>query len=129
MLYEVITIYGKAAERDGDCKEVVMGLVGEQSPLKVGHDMQTTIPGLYAVGDLCYCGSGATGAVPAPPGRNRGSGILNAVFNGLIAAESVSEYDKDSDRTKAADSLVDEFVITSYSIHYTKLYDNDLLFS
>ena len=88
-------IYGKAAEVDGDCKEVVMGFVGEQSPVKVGHDMQTSIPGLYAIGDLSYCGSAAPGAVPAPPGRNRGSGILNAVFNGLIAAESVCECAKD----------------------------------
>ena len=85
-------IYGKAAERDGDCKEIVMCLVGEQSPVKVGHDMQTTIPGLYAIGDLSYTGSTAPGAVPAPPGRNRGSGILNAVFNGLIVAESCSDY-------------------------------------
>jgi len=85
-------IYGKAAEKDGDCKEIVMCLVGEQSPVKVGHDMQTTIPGLYAIGDLSYTGSTAPGAVPAPPGRNRGSGILNAVFNGLIVAESCSEY-------------------------------------
>ena len=84
-------IYGKAAEADAGCKEVLMALVGEQSPVKVGHDMQTTIPGLYAIGDLSYCGSCAPGAVPAPPGRNRGSGILNAVFNGILAAESAGK--------------------------------------
>ena len=82
-------IYSKAAEANAGCKEVLMSLVGEQSPVKVGHDMQTTVPGLYAIGDLSYCGSCAPGAVPAPPGRNRGSGILNAVFNGLLAAEAV----------------------------------------
>lgn len=91
-------ICGKAAAVDGDSKEVVMCLVGEQSPVKVGHDMQTSIPGLYAIGDLSYCGSGAPGAVPAPPGRNRGSGILNAVFNGLLAAESACEYAKGNDK-------------------------------
>jgi succinate dehydrogenase/fumarate reductase flavoprotein subunit len=85
-------IYGKAAEVDGDNKEVAMALVGEQSPVKVGHDMKTTVDGLYAIGDISYTGSGATGAVPAPPGRNRGSGILNAVFNGFLAAESISEF-------------------------------------
>lgn len=83
-------IYGKAAEADGDNKEILMGFVGEQSPVKIGHDMQTTLSGLYAIGDVSYSGSGAPGAVPAPPGRNRGSGILNAVFNGLIAAESIA---------------------------------------
>ena len=54
--------------------------IGEQSPIKVDHNMQTTVEGLYAIGDCSYCGSGLAGAVPAPPGRNRGSGILNAVF-------------------------------------------------
>lgn len=84
-------IYGKAAAADGDNKEIVMCLVGEQSPVKVGHNMETTLPGLYAIGDLSYTGSGSPGAVPAPPGRNRGSGILNAVFNGLEAAASISD--------------------------------------
>ena len=65
--------------------------IGEQSPISVGHDMQTTIPGLYAIGDCSYCGSGLAGAVPAPPGRNRGSGILNAVFAALMAAEDLEK--------------------------------------
>ncbi len=85
-------IYGKAAQQDGDCKEVLMALVGEQSPVKVGEAMETSIQGVYAVGDLSYAGSASPGAVPAPPGRNRGSGILNAVFMGLVAAESVCDY-------------------------------------
>ncbi|MBR3060021.1 MAG: hypothetical protein IKG89_05355, partial [Oscillospiraceae bacterium] len=33
------------------------------------------------------------GAVPAPPGRNRGSGILNAVFAALCCAEEVGAAD------------------------------------
>jgi succinate dehydrogenase/fumarate reductase flavoprotein subunit len=69
-------------------------LIGEQSPIKVDHDMQTTIPGLYAIGDASYCGSAAPGAVPAPPGRNRGSGILNAVFAGISCAESAASHAK-----------------------------------
>ncbi len=85
-------IYGAAHEVAGDSKEAQACLVGEQSPVKVGHDMQTTITGLYAIGDLSYAGSAVPGAVPAPPGRNRGSGILNAVFHGILAAESVCEY-------------------------------------
>ncbi len=76
---------------DGDDMEVCPMLIGEQSPVKVGHDMMTTIPGLYAVGDVSYCGSAVPGAVPAPPGRNRGSGILNAVFAGIMCAASAAE--------------------------------------
>lgn len=83
--------HGKAAGRDPEC-EVVPGFVGEQSPVKVGEDMQTTIAGMFAAGDVCYCGSAAPGAVPAPPGRNRGSGILNAVFAGIISGEAAAVY-------------------------------------
>jgi succinate dehydrogenase/fumarate reductase flavoprotein subunit len=56
--------------------------------------MMTTVKGLYAIGDVSYCGSAAPGAVPAPPGRNRGSGILNAVFAGMVCAEGASETAK-----------------------------------
>ena len=79
---------GAAVDTD---MEVCPMLIGEQSPVKTGHDMQTTIPGLYAVGDVNYCGSAAPGAVPAPPGRNRGSGILNAVFAGMMCAQSAAD--------------------------------------
>lgn len=72
--------------------EVAPGFVGEQSPVRVDDNMETSISGMYAAGDVCYCGSGASGAVPAPPGRNRGSGILNAVFAGIISGEAAAEY-------------------------------------
>lgn len=93
--------FGKAAGRDPEC-EVAPGFVGEQSPVRVGPDMQTTITGMFAAGDVCYCGSAAPGAVPAPPGRNRGSGILNAVFAGIISGESAADYVK-----TAAEPVVD----------------------
>lgn len=80
------TDFRKRAE-EGDVLEVVPALIGEQSPVKVDNDFQTNIPGLFAIGDVSYCGSTAPGAVPAPPGRNRGSGILNAVFAGILCSE------------------------------------------
>ena len=70
--------------------EVVPLLIGEQSCIKVGHDMQTSVKGLYAIGDASYCGSCAPGAVPAPPARNRGSGILNAVFAGVLCGRAAA---------------------------------------
>lgn len=79
------------AEKVDEDWEVCPMFIGEQSPVKVDHNMQTTIPGLYAIGDASYCGSAAPGAVPAPPGRNRGSGILNAVFSGIVCAQSAAE--------------------------------------
>ncbi|MBQ8974614.1 MAG: FAD-binding protein [Oscillospiraceae bacterium] len=73
--------------------EVCPMFIGEQSPIRVNHNMKTTVDGLYAIGDCSYCGSGLAGAVPAPPGRNRGSGILNAVFAALMCAEEVGSAD------------------------------------
>ena len=79
--------------KDADM-EVVPGLVGEQSPVRVDINMATSLEGLYAAGDVCYGGSASPGAVPAPPGRNRGSGILNAVFAGIVSGESSAEFVK-----------------------------------
>ena len=85
------TIYEKCHRVDVD-NEIAPGFLGEQSPVKVNHDMETTISRLFAIGDVSYAGSTVAGAVPAPPGRNRGSGILNAVFAGLIAGEKSLQY-------------------------------------
>lgn len=87
----------ESAEKADKDMEVCPLLMGEQSPVKVGHDMQTTIAGLYAIGDVSYCGSAAPGAVPAPPGRNRGSGILNAVFAGIVCAQGAADTAKSGD--------------------------------
>ena len=83
------TIYKKCHSVDVD-NEVAPGFLGEQSPVKVDRNMETTIKNLYAIGDMSYAGSAAAGAVPAPPGRNRGSGILNGVFAGILAGTKVA---------------------------------------
>ncbi len=70
--------------------EVAPLFIGEQSPIAVDHYMRTSLPGLSAIGDCSYCGSGVAGAVPAPPARNRGSGILNGVFSALKCAEGIA---------------------------------------
>ena len=88
--------HDNAAAVDNGSYEVCPLLIGEQSPIRVENDMQTTIRGLYAIGDCSYGGSATPGAVPAPPGRNRGSGILNAVFAAVVCAENlVKEPDKE----------------------------------
>ncbi len=99
--------HDNAEGRDPDTNaEAIPGLVGEQSPVKVDNNMKTSIEGLYAAGDVCYCGSGACGAVPAPPARNRGSGILNAVFAGIVAGESSAEYIKDASQGALCDKQI-----------------------
>ncbi len=101
------TIYRKCNEVD-ETNEVAPGFLGEQSPVKVDHNMETSVNNLFAIGDVSYAGSAVAGAVPAPPGRNRGSGILNAVFAGTLAAEkavedikNLSHQDVKADQVKA----------------------------
>jgi succinate dehydrogenase/fumarate reductase flavoprotein subunit len=62
------------------------GLNSELAPVKVDHDMATTVPGLFAIGDTGYAGSCIAGAVPAPPGRMRGSGLGFATYSGVRCA-------------------------------------------
>lgn len=112
--------FEKAATVDTDW-EAFAGFVGEQSPVKVDENMHTTIDGMYAIGDLSYDGSAAPGAVPAPPGRNRGSGILNAVFAGITAGSDAAE--NVAGRTQA---VVDEAQIEAVKEHtYASLFRED----
>jgi len=75
--------------------EVALYFHGEQSCIKVDHDMRTTLPGLFAVGDASYAGSAAAGATPAPPGITQGCGlgfaIVSAMWAGYPAARYASE--------------------------------------
>lgn len=73
-------------------QEIAPGFVGEESPVKVDHRMATTVPGLFAVGDICYNGSAWTGAVPAPPGRVRGTGLSYAVWSARRGASAATDY-------------------------------------
>ena len=81
-----------AATKKGPLQEVVPGFIGEQAPVKVDHQMATTLPGLFAVGDVSYSGSAWAGAVPCPPGRMRGTGLGNAVFSGVRGGSTAVKY-------------------------------------
>lgn len=95
--------------------EVVPGFVGEQSPVLVNESMQTTIEGMYAAGDVCYDGSCAPGAVPAPPGRNRGSGILNAVFAGITSGEHAADAIADLEQQPVDEATVAKLKEAAYA--------------
>jgi len=76
--------------------EVSLGFTGELSPIKVDREMKTTLPGLWAIGDTSYAGSAWAGAAEAPPGRLRGSGLMNALIAALMAAPSATQYSKET---------------------------------
>ena len=80
----------RAADAPGAFLEVFPAVLGELSPIKVDHQMATTVPGLFACGNACYNGSGLPGAVPASPGRMRGAGLYGATWMGIRAGESAA---------------------------------------
>lgn len=79
-----------------DRVEVAPALNGEVSPVKVDHEMKTTLAGLWAVGDTCYQGSSWAGAIWAPPGRLRGSGVMGALFTALRGGPSAARFAHES---------------------------------
>jgi succinate dehydrogenase/fumarate reductase flavoprotein subunit len=83
---------GRYRPAPGKRVEVSLGFTGELSAVRVDSGMKTTVPGLWAIGDASYAGSSWGGAVEAPPGRMRGSGLMNAVIAALMAAPSIEEY-------------------------------------
>ncbi|MCL6476903.1 MAG: FAD-dependent oxidoreductase [Peptococcaceae bacterium] len=62
--------------------EVVPGFVGEMSAVRVDGQMETTVSGLFAVGDSSGSGSARGGAAPTPPAKIHGMGIMNALYMG-----------------------------------------------
>jgi len=82
---------GSILEKNGMIP-VTAALVGEHSPVKVDFNMLTSMEGLWAVGDVCYNGSGIPGAVPAPPARLRGSGLAFAMYSGLQCVPGLNKY-------------------------------------
>lgn len=87
-------LLGKTAPADGRgaVSEVFPGLIGELSPVRVDHQMATTVPGLYAIGNTATSGCAMAGAVPASPGRVRGKALTSSTWMGLRAASAVVEY-------------------------------------
>jgi succinate dehydrogenase / fumarate reductase flavoprotein subunit len=72
--------------------EITAGLTAELAPIKVDHDMKTTLDGLWAIGDTSYGGSGWAGAVPAPPARIRSSGLVNAYLAAFRGGPPAARY-------------------------------------
>ena len=88
--FRATTVFNDIANKGST--EVIPFCIGEMGPVAVNNDFMTTIPGLFAAGDICYGGSHVAGAIPAPPGRTRGSGLPFASFSGRKAGMAVPGY-------------------------------------
>ena len=89
--------------------EAIPQFIGEMSCTRVDGDMRTTVPGLWAIGDASYSGSSWAGAVPCPPGRMRGSGLMNAGISAMFCGPSVAAYASGTGGPAADDSQVGAF--------------------
>lgn len=87
---------------------IVPGLIGEFGPVAADLEMATSVPGLYSAGDISYGGCRGFGAVPAPPGRMRGSGLAFACYSGRTAGASVARYAAEAQQGKVFDSQLGE---------------------
>lgn len=71
--------------------EVIMIVHGELAPIKVDHDMKTSLRGLWATGDTSWAGSAWTGAI-SPPAKMRGTGLLNAILSAMRGGPSAALF-------------------------------------
>jgi succinate dehydrogenase / fumarate reductase flavoprotein subunit len=72
--------------------EVSAALNAELSPVRVDHEMRTSLPGLWATGDTSQMGSAIAGAVFSPPAMIRGIGLGMAVRSGMWGGASAARF-------------------------------------
>ena len=83
---KVIKLKGNADIRNGKY-EMIPAFVAGQGPIRVDTDGHTTVPGLWAVGDVCSLGSGWFGARPSS--ACPGLGFPFAMTTGFIVAQGL----------------------------------------
>jgi succinate dehydrogenase/fumarate reductase flavoprotein subunit len=81
-------------------RAIAVPLHGETSCIKVDQDMQTSLEGLWAIGDTSYAGSAVAGAVASPPGVTPGSGIMYALISAAWAGTSTARYAGENAKTE-----------------------------
>ena len=86
--------------------EVIPGFIGELSCVKVDHEMRTTIPGLWALGDASHAGCSWSGATATPPGRIRGAALAYTNVSAMLATQTSLEYLQD-----VAEPQIDELQV------------------
>lgn len=114
-LFEKAKEAGYAKHPETDLMEVEPGVVGECSPMYADHDMASNIKGLYSCGDISANGSAWSGAVPTPPGRNRGSGLMNAVYTAAVAGPNAAKFAASAENPVVNDLQVEALTAAMYA--------------
>jgi succinate dehydrogenase/fumarate reductase flavoprotein subunit len=72
--------------------EVIPALNAELTPIRVDHDMKTSLGGLWAIGDTSSEGAAWAGAVYAPRSAVGGSGLMFAVLSALRGGPPAARF-------------------------------------
>ncbi|MDF2788381.1 MAG: SdhA [Neobacillus sp.] len=114
-LFEKAKEGGYSRNAETDMKEIEPGVIGECSPVYADHNLASNLEGLYTAGDISANGNSWPGAVPMPPGRNRGSGLLNAVFTASIAGPSAAKYAALVEEVNVSDEQIEKLTKEMYA--------------
>lgn len=90
---------------DTESFPVIPGVISEMSAVYVDNQMCTSVPGLLAIGDVSGSGSARAGAVPAPPGKIHGTGLMNAFFMGEKGGKTAATLAKSYQYVPSKDSI------------------------
>jgi succinate dehydrogenase/fumarate reductase flavoprotein subunit len=118
---EIIRFWKRLFEKEGRYMadhswrpEAIPAFLGECACIKVDHELKTTLPGLWALGDASRAGSGFSGAVPHPC-RLRGSGLMWAGVSALFSAPSLVAYTLEAGQRGTCSDYIRELKKTIYA--------------
>jgi succinate dehydrogenase/fumarate reductase flavoprotein subunit len=86
--------------------EVSVALNAELSPIRVDHEMKTSLAGLWAIGDTSQMGSAIVGAVYSPPAMIRGIGLGLATRSGMWGGSSAARFASQASAPKVSEGEV-----------------------
>lgn len=115
ILFEKAKEAGYSRNSETEMKEVEPGVVGECSPVYADHTMASNLEGLYSCGDISANGNSWPGAVPMPPGRNRGSGLINAVYTASVAGPNAAKYAATVTEVNVSDEQIEAITKEMYA--------------
>ena len=88
--------------------EVVPGVISEMSCVRVNINMETSVTGLFAVGNAAGMGSSRGGAAPTPPAKIHGMGIMNALYMGDRGGRAAAIHSRALNAVNADNSISEE---------------------
>jgi len=89
--------------------EMTIGFVGKLSPVRVDQNYRTSVPGLFAIGDVSHMGSSFEGAIPGGeiPGPSITYAAVSGFEAGIAAAQEARPSASNSDPSTAFNRITE----------------------